>query len=101
MTTVTTSKTAKTGFHYLEMFNQTVTKLPPLIDCNFGKSFNQSIDELPDSIERLTLCDAFNQKVSKFPASLKTLWCKTSDIQKHKDFFKLRNKNVTVYSSSI
>jgi len=41
----------------------------------FGKSFNNSIDDLPDDIEYIYFDDAtsFNQKINKFPKNLKKL----------------------------
>ena len=49
-------------------FNQTVDQLPVgLIRITFGESFNQTVDQLPATVTHITFGDSFNQTVDQLP----------------------------------
>lgn len=55
-------------------FNQSVDNLPnSLIVLKFGYNFNQNVNELPNNLKKLTFGYKFNQTVDKLPNSLKKL----------------------------
>jgi hypothetical protein len=52
-------------------FNQSVDKLPQnLTHLSFGTEFNQSVNNLPESLICLTFGYAFNQSVDNLPKNL-------------------------------
>jgi hypothetical protein len=52
-------------------FNQSIDNLPLTIqNLTLGHSFNQSIDNLPNGIQNLTLSCNFNQEIDNLPSSI-------------------------------
>src|SRR5690606_3846177 len=49
-------------------FDEPVDNFPQTLKIlTFGSSFNQSVDNLPSSLQKLTLGDSFNRSVNKLP----------------------------------
>jgi len=79
----------KQKFIFIENFDKTLT--PNIIEefvsrnvkkIEFGKYFNKSIDNLPDSIEEIILGDNFDKSIRRFPLSLVKLTINSRRVKK-------------------